>query len=183
MAQTAKAALPVKVGVPPALDRRDQEFLPAAIEILQTPPSPVGTSLLLYICAVVVCTLAWSYFGWLDIYAVAAGKIQPSGQSKVVQPLYAGKVVAIHVENGSRVKAGDVLIELDPTESGADRDAQTRAFVAASAEAARRRAAIQAARSVDLATPAIEFAPGPTSSCASARKAYWRPISASFARI
>ena len=43
-----------------------------------------------------------------DIYAIATGKIQPSGQSKVVQPLYPGKVVAINVENGSRVAAGDV---------------------------------------------------------------------------
>jgi hemolysin D len=160
MAQTAKATLPVKVGRSLAPDRRDQEFLPAAIEILQTPPSPAGTSLLLYICVAVVCTLAWSYFGWLDIYAVAAGKVQPSGQSKVVQPLYAGKVVAIHVENGSHVKAGDVLIELDPTESAADRDAQTRSFAAASAEAARRKAAIQAAGTPDFTAPAIEFMPG-----------------------
>jgi hemolysin D len=162
MAETAKAALPAKVKPPsvPAIHRQDQEFLPAAIEILQTPPSPIGTSFLLYICAAVVAVLAWSYFGWLDIYAVAAGKIQPSGQSKVVQPLYAGKVVAIHVENGSRVKAGDVLIELDPTESGADRDAQARAFNAAGAEAARRKAAILAARSPDLTVPKVEFPAG-----------------------
>jgi hemolysin D len=160
MTMTAKAQLPAKVAVPGRPDPRDQEFLPAAIEILQTPPSPIGTSLLLYICVAVVCVLAWSYFGWLDIYAVAAGKIQPSGQSKVVQPLYAGKITAIRVENGSRVQAGDVLIELDPTESGADREAQARSFMAASAEAARRRAAILAARSPDLEAPPIAFPDG-----------------------
>ena len=160
MAQSAKAALPARIGRLGGSDSVDREFLPAAIEILQTPPSPIGTTLLLYICAAFLCALAWSYFGWLDIYAVAAGKIQPSGQSKVVQPLYPGKVAAIHVENGSHVAAGDVLIELDPTETKADRKAQARAFEAVGAEAARRRAAIMAAHTPELAAPAIEFPPG-----------------------
>src|SRR5277367_4081183 len=93
----------------------DREFLPAALEILVTPPSPVARSLLLAICGLFVFALAWSYFGWIDIYATAPGKIQLTGGSKVVQPLEAGKVTAIHVENGSRVHTGDVLVELDPT--------------------------------------------------------------------
>jgi hemolysin D len=160
MTTLARAALPVPVRKPGLADPKDQEFLPAAVEILQTPPSPIGTSLLLYICAAFLAALAWSYFGWLDIYAIAAGKIQPSGQSKVVQPLYPGKIVAIHVADGDRVAAGDVLIELDPTETGADREAQARAFAAASAEAARRRAAIAAAGTPDLVAPAIAFPPG-----------------------
>ena len=159
MAALAKTTLPAKTVVTGKADRMDQEFLPAAIEILQTPPSPIGTTLLLYICAAVLCVLAWSYFGWLDIYAEAAGKIQLSGQSKVVQPLYSGKIVAIHVENGSRVSAGDVLIELDPTESGADRDEQAHALMAAAAEVARRKAAIAAARTPDLVAPPIDFPP------------------------
>jgi hemolysin D len=100
----------------PRLTATDREFLPAAIEILVTPPSPVARSLLLAICALFVSALAWSYFGWIDIHAVAQGKIQPSGRSKVVQPLEAGRVVGINVENGSRVNVGDVLLELDPTE-------------------------------------------------------------------
>lgn len=160
MSVAAKSGLPATVPGSGRLESKDLEFLPAAIEILQTPPSPLGTSLLLYICGVFFCALAWSYFGWLDIYAVAPGKIQPSGQSKVLQPLYAGKVVAIHVENGSRVNAGDVLIELDPTESTADREAQAHAFEAAGAEAARRKAAIAAARTVELQPLPIEFPPG-----------------------
>jgi hemolysin D len=160
MAAVAKATLPVTIPMPGRPDPRDQEFLPAAIEILQTPASPIGTTLLWYICVVVTCVLAWAYFGKLDIYAIAVGKIQPSGQSKVVQPLYSGKVLAIHVENGSRVAAGDVLIELDPTETGADREALTRGYSAAGAEAARRKAAIAAARTAELTPPPIEFPAG-----------------------
>jgi len=133
------------------------EFLPAALEILVTPPSPVASAMLLMICALFIFVLGWSYFGWIDIDAVAPGKVQPSGRSKVVQPLEAGTVVAINVENGSRVNAGDVLLLLDPTETAADREAQARDLEAASAEVARRRVAIVAARTGELKPLPIEF--------------------------
>jgi hemolysin D len=141
----------------PRLTATDREFLPAAIEILVTPPSPVARSLLLAICALFVSALAWSYFGWIDIHAVAQGKIQPSGRSKVVQPLEAGRVVGINVENGSRVNAGDVLLELDPTETSADREAQASDLGAARAEAARRKAAIAAALTETFAPQPMKF--------------------------
>jgi hemolysin D len=145
---------------PSQLTGTDREFLPAALEILVTPPSPVAKSLLLAICALFFGALVWSYFGWIDIYAVAPGKIQPDGGSKVVQPVDAGKVVAIRVQNGSRVNAGDVLVELDPTETTADREAQARDFEAESAEASRRKAAIAAAQTEAMQPLPIAFAAG-----------------------
>ncbi len=121
---------------------KDREFLPAALEIVETPASPIRIAGIWLIAAAFVAVLAWSYFGKLDIHAVAQGRIQPSGRSKPIQPVEPGRVVAIMVENGSRVAAGDVLIELDPTDSGADREAQTRDLEAARAEAERRQVAI-----------------------------------------
>ena len=85
------------------LDAIDREFLPAALEIFETPPSPIRVAGIWLICIAAAAGLAWAYFGWLEIYAVAQGRIQPSGRSKVVQPLEAGKVAAIAVENGSHV--------------------------------------------------------------------------------
>jgi hemolysin D len=152
-----KALVPRMTSSP--LTDTDREFLPAALEILVTPPSPVAKSLLLAICALFFGALAWSYFGWIDIYAVAPGKIQPDGGSKVVQPVDAGKIAAIRVQNGSRVNAGDILIELDSTESAADRQAEATDLEAASAEAARRRAAIAAAQTEALAPAPIAFDP------------------------
>jgi hemolysin D len=67
-----------------------------------------------------VVALAWATFGWVDIIATAPGKIVPTGRSKVVQPFEIGVVRAIHVQDGQAVKAGDVLIELDPTSNAAD---------------------------------------------------------------
>jgi hemolysin D len=139
------------------MDALDREFLPAALEIFETPPSPIGVAGIWLICIVFAGGLAWSYFGWLEIYAVAQGRIQPNGRSKVVQPLEAGKVVAIGVENGSHVAAGDLLAELDPRETAADRDQQARDLESTLAEAARRRIAILAARPGNTGTPQVIF--------------------------
>ena len=160
--RAAKQALAIRPSAPPApantMALRDREFLPAALEILQTPASPIATSLLLCICAAFTVALVWSYFGRLDIHAVAIGKIQPSGRSKVVQPLEPGKVVAVHVENGSAVRTGDLLVELDPTETGADREALARDVEALTAEAARRKVSVAAALGRDLEKRQIPFA-------------------------
>ena len=89
----------------------DNEFLAPALEILESPPSPVRVALIWIICALVAVSLAWSYFGRIDIIAVAQGKFQPTGRVKVIEPLKTGKVTAIHVVNGARVAAGEVLVE------------------------------------------------------------------------
>jgi len=49
------------------------------------------------------------------VVAVASGKIVAAGNAKVVQPLEIGTVRAIHVRNGQFVRAGQLLLELDPT--------------------------------------------------------------------
>jgi hemolysin D len=138
----AQAPAPLPGEMTKALSAQDREFLPAALELLETPPSPVRIAGIWLISGVFAVALLWAYIGRLDIHAIAQGRIQPSGRSKVIQPLEPGKVVAVLVENGTRVKAGDVLLELDPTDSGADREAQTRDLEAARAESARRLAAI-----------------------------------------
>ena len=156
VAPAAKAPPPTPKAV--QLTATDREFLPASLEILVTPPSPIARALLLTICGLFFLALTWSYFGWIDIYAVAPGKFQPIGGSKVVQPLEPGIVTAIYVENGSHVNAGDVLLALDPTETAADREAQARDLEAASAETSRREVAIAAASTDTLEPLPIAFA-------------------------
>ncbi len=97
-----------------------RQFLPAALEILETPASPVGravggTIILFFLMAVV-----WATFGHVDIIATASGKIVPTGRTKTIQPLETGIVSAIHVRDGDKVAAGQVLIELDRTVSQAE---------------------------------------------------------------
>lgn len=98
----------------------EMAFLPAALEIQASPPSPAGRAILWSILAVFTLTIVWATFSRVDIVAVAQGRIIPSGHSKTVQPLEIGTVTAIHVTEGQRVAAGDVLIELDQTSARAD---------------------------------------------------------------
>ncbi len=155
--RTIVEAPPAQPANPLLQSTRDRDFLPAALEILVTPPSPAATAMTATICGAFLAALVWGYFGWLDIHAIAIGKVQPSGRSKVVQPLEPGKVVAIRVENGATVNAGDILLELDTTETGADREALARDLEAASAEVARRTLAIAIAGGVELRPRPIAF--------------------------
>lgn len=100
--------------------RAETEFLPAALEIMETPPSPAYRMLLLTLCALFAIALLWSLIGKLDVVAVASGKTLPAANVKVVQPLEPGTVRAIHVRNGQRVRKGQLLVELDPTMAGAE---------------------------------------------------------------
>jgi hemolysin D len=96
-------------------DRDELAFLPAALEIVETPPSPIGRAIGASIIALFVLALLWASLGQVDIVATATGKIIPTGHSKVIQPFETGVVRAIRVADGQTVDAGDVLIELDPT--------------------------------------------------------------------
>jgi hemolysin D len=107
-----------------ARERRAAElaFLPASLEIMETPPSPIrraiGAAIILLFCA----ALAWAWWGSIDVVASATGKIVPSTRIKVIQPFETGVVRSIRVQDGQAVKAGDVLVELDPTVNAAERD-------------------------------------------------------------
>jgi hemolysin D len=124
-------------------DRREElAFLPAALEIVETPPSPIGRAMVVAIVVLFCAALLWSWWGTIDIVASATGKIMPSGRTKIIQPFETGVVRAIRVQDGQAVKAGDVLIELDPTVNAAERDHLQNDLLAEQLNVARLRAAL-----------------------------------------
>jgi hemolysin D len=86
------------------------------------PPQPVLRMASLGICAMTSIAIVFAYFAQMDIVVSTQGKVIPSGKSKVMQPLETGIVRTIAVHDGQSVKAGDVLLELDSTNTDADRD-------------------------------------------------------------
>jgi hemolysin D len=126
--------------------RRSQEiaFLPAALEIVETPPSPLGRAIAISIAALFAMALAWSCFGSVDVVATATGKIVPNGGTKAVQPFESGVVRAIKVHDGQIVAAGDVLVELDSTMSSAELGRIRGGLQAARLDVARLQAALSA---------------------------------------
>ena len=103
--------------------KRDQlqyEFLPAAEEIVETPAAPLGALVVWLVTLLLIVALAWSYFGRIDIVAVANGKISTEGSTKIIQPAISGVVTNINVHEGQRVKKGETLLALDKTTAEKD---------------------------------------------------------------
>lgn len=109
----------------------EREFLPAALEVLDTPPSPAGRLLVCIISLIAIVAIAWAWIGRVDIVAVASGKIVAQMRTKVIQPFETSTVQAILVTPGQKVRVGDVLIELDPTAANAERERARQDLIAA----------------------------------------------------
>ena len=101
-------------------DRLQYEFLPAAEEIVETPAAPLGALVVWLVILLLIVALAWSYFGRIDIVAVANGKISTEGSTKIIQPAISGVVTNINVHEGQHVKKGETLLALDKTTAEKD---------------------------------------------------------------
>jgi hemolysin D len=98
----------------------EQDFLPAALELMEKPPSPAGRAVILTLIMVTATALLWACLGRVDIVTIASGKILPSGHIKAVQAAQMGIVRHIHVTEGQAVDEGQLLLELDPSMTEAD---------------------------------------------------------------
>ncbi len=119
---------------------RFNQFSSAALAIEQRPPATLVRMVSLGICVMSLMVLGFASWAHMDIVVSTQGKVIPSGKSKVIQPLEAGVVRAILVKDGQAVKAGDVLLELDATNSGADRERTQRELWESEADALRLKA-------------------------------------------
>lgn len=122
----------------------EAQFLPAALSLQETPVSPAPRVAMWLIIAFALLALLWSIFGQIDVVATAQGKIVPNDRTKTIQPFETASVRAIRVTDGQAVKAGDVLIELDPTSSRADLDRVRSELSAARLQVARSKALLAA---------------------------------------
>lgn len=118
----------------------DPAFLPAALEISERPPSPIGRTIIWVIIASAFIALLWSIIGKVDIVAVAEGRAVPNGRLQSIEAAEAGTVRAIEVKEGAVVKKGQPLLALDPTYADADVGAAIAEFNQAGLAASRARA-------------------------------------------
>lgn len=63
----------------------ETDFLPAALEVMETPPSPIGRIILWLIIAAAISTLTWACLAKVDEVAVAEGRLVPTGRLRSVE--------------------------------------------------------------------------------------------------
>ena len=119
-------------------------FLPAALSLQETPVHPAPRRAMAVIIVLFLAALVWTTVGQVDIVAVAAGRIVVSERSKLIQPLDAAVVRVIHVRDGDKVRAGQLLVELDPTGATADKANLAEQLRTMQAEAERSQALVRA---------------------------------------
>ena len=92
------------------------EFKPLLVEIEERPLNPLGRMIFWIIMAAILFTVLWMLLGEVDVVVTARGKVIPSGEVKIIQPLNTGVVRSILVEAGDHVEKGQVLLEIDPSD-------------------------------------------------------------------
>lgn len=126
--------------------RKDEElaFLPAHLELTDTPISaaPKWTARLIMLFSLLA--LIWSLVGKIDIVATAQGKTSTGSRSKTIQPLETAVVKAVHVRDGQQVKADEVLVELEAVGSDSDFTQSQQALQAAQLSKLRYEAVLKA---------------------------------------
>lgn len=161
-------------------------FLPPALSLQETPVHPAPRRIIWAVIAFFVIALLWACFGQIDIVAVATGRIVVSDGTKLVQPLEASIVKAIRVQDGDKVKAGQVLIELDPTIAQADNSRLTQERLSALSEAWRSQAlmaAITQNKSPALPQSAADMPAEAQVAMQNQLHAEWQDIQAQMARL
>ncbi|RBH52711.1 MULTISPECIES: HlyD family type I secretion periplasmic adaptor subunit [Pseudomonas] len=122
------------------------QFLPAALALQDQPVHPAPRYIQWTIMLFAVLALLWAILGEIDVVATATGKIVASGKSKTIQPSEVAVVKSIRVHDGQLVKAGDVLVELDTSMTGADIKRLKSDLLAAEVDSARATALIESIR-------------------------------------
>lgn len=121
-------------------------FLPAQLELVETPAHPAPRWAMRIIAVLAVLIVLIGIFGRLDIVVTAKGKFVPGARVKVIQPAMTGVIREILVRDGERVRAGQLRVRLDTTQSAADADKATSSRIDAELGAAPATALLAAQR-------------------------------------
>jgi hemolysin D len=108
-------------------------------------------------CAAALAGFAiWAAVAELDVVAIGEGRVIPTARVQRVQAVESGRVIALHVDDGARVRRGDPLVELEDTLRRADRDRLAGEVAAIGVDVARLRALAGGDAALFVADPRAE---------------------------
>jgi hemolysin D len=82
----------------------------------------------------------WVALAEVDVVAIGEGRVIPTARVQRIQAMEAGRVTALHVDDGARVRRGDPLVDLEDTLRRTDRDRLAGDLAAIGIDVARLRA-------------------------------------------
>jgi hemolysin D len=135
-------------------------FLPAELELVETPVHPAPRWAMRILVLLAVVALLIGLFGRLDIVVTASGQFIPDARVKTIQPAITGVVREIHVSDGQRVTPDQLLMKLDTSQAAADADKARSSRLDAELAAARASALLAAQR--DNRMPVVVHVDGAT---------------------
>lgn len=97
------------------MKQKYRDFLPAALEVQETPPSPIGRFILWSIVILLVIAIAWASLSKVDIVAATRGKLVVNELSRPVNSAVTAEIVEVLVKEGEHVEKGQSLIKLNST--------------------------------------------------------------------
>ncbi len=103
----------------PAASSPPRVAIPSAISADLLAPPPRGLSrLMTALVALVGVFVAWAALAHVQEVTTGRGRVIPASKIQVVQSLEAGIVREILVREGAIVRAGDIILRIDPTMAG-----------------------------------------------------------------
>ena len=123
--------------VPASAPTTDSDaLLPDMVRGMPAPRAP-GSWVVLTVWALLAFLLAWACLARLDVTVEATGAVTSRDEALPLQPLERAAVRAVHVRAGEAVRAGQVLVELDPEQTRASLQRAEALLDSLEAEAAR----------------------------------------------
>ena len=113
------------------------DFLPDAQAVAESQPAPLARTLVLVVAGMFLVFVLWATYFEVEQVASAPGVIRPAGKVKIVNHPDGGRVANVLVAEGNKVKAGQILIELDPEVIREEIKKRKNEWQALSAQAAR----------------------------------------------
>lgn len=125
----------------------------------KNPPGPwepaPGRPVLWMLISLLAVLSIWACLARIDVAASAPGKLVPEGKTQLLHATEISLVRAIHVKEGQRVKAGDLIVELDDTINRAEHKAVTQKLIQLRLERERLQAALEEREPVFDVTDAL----------------------------
>lgn len=92
---------------------QESDWYYATEALMDALPRPWTRSMLYLILGLTAVVLPWAMVAKIDETGSARGRVEPKGATQELDSQASGSVVAVRVKEGERVKAGQVLLELE----------------------------------------------------------------------